>query len=152
MRFKTTRRSGCFWGRHILLLIAAGLPVLAGCTGAATSAEPRSIQVDILFLEQQPGVREALSQVESVLGVFSRRVEVTRYDLDTTEGAAFAEDKGLTAPVPLVIFINGSQTFEVDGRTVTFAGLPQGEGTGMVPDGSWTIADFAWVLTTAGSR
>ncbi len=117
---------------------------LAACAGSP-STKPGVVSVDILFLNHPP-VREVLTQVDSVLSVYGDKVSVTRYDFDTPEGAAFASQKGLSGHVPLAIFVNGSQTFEVNGRKVTFESFPQGAGTGMVPDGAWAVADLESVL------
>lgn len=46
----------------------------------------------------------------------------------------------------MAIFVDGEMTFEVDGRSVTFYSFPQGEGTGMVAEGVWTMADLRAVL------
>lgn len=117
---------------------------LAACAGSPPPT-PGVVTVDILFLNHPP-VRDVLTQVDPVLAAYGDKVSVTRYDSDTPEGAAFAKQKGLTGHVPLAIFINGSQTFDVNGRKVTFESFPQGAGTGMVPDGVWTVADLDSVL------
>ena len=87
--------------------------------------------------------------MEEVLGVvaeYGDQVAVITYDFDTPEGAAFAEEQGLTEHTPVAIFVNGEMTFEVNGRSVTFYSFPQGAGTGMVADGVWTMADLRAVL------
>lgn len=125
--------------------------VMTACSGAASSSAftstlaPGVVAVDIVFLNHPP-VRDVLTQVDPVLAAYGAKVSVTRYDFDTPEGAAFAEKKGLTGHSPLAIFVNGAQTFDVDGRTVTFESFPQGAGTGVVPDGAWTVADLDSVL------
>jgi len=101
--------------------------------------------VDILYLNHPP-VLPVLDQVASVLEPYGDKVKVTRYDFDTPEGAAFAKKVGITGHDPLAIFVNGSQTFNLDNRVVTFNSFPQGAGTGMVPDGAWSIDDLDAVL------
>jgi hypothetical protein len=117
---------------------------LAACAGSP-SPTPGVVTVDILFLNHPP-VRDVLTQVDPVLAAYGDKVSVTRYDVDTPEGAAFAKQKGLTGHVPLAIFVNGVPTFDVNGRKVTFESFPQGAGTGMVPDGAWAVADLDSVL------
>ena len=125
----------------ILALTACGsgtpTPVISDPSGTAT--------VDILYLNHPP-VLPVLDQVASVLEPYGDKVKVTRYDFDTPEGAAFAKKVGITGHDPLAIFVNGSQTFNLDNRVVTFNSFPQGAGTGMVPDGAWTIDDLDAVL------
>ena len=129
-----------------LSILAWAFIALAGaaCAGSPSPAAG-VVTVDILFLNHPP-VRDVLTQVDSVLATYGDKVGITRYDFDTPEGAAFAKKKGLTGHVPLAIFLNGSQTFDVNGRKVTFASFPQGAGTGMVPDGAWAVADLDAVL------
>ena len=38
---------------------------------------------------------------------------------------------------------------ELDGRAVKFYSFPQGQGTDVVPDGVWTMADLQAVLDLA---
>jgi len=141
------RRTDRIW----IQMALAAMMALTACGGAAPSSTPASavapgvVAVDIVFLNHPP-VRDVLTQVDPVLAAFGDQVSVTRYDFDTPEGAAFAENKGLTGHIPLAILVNGSQTFDVNGRTVTFESFPQGAGTGMVPDGAWTVADLDSVL------
>ena len=131
--------------RRLSLLVRTFIALaLAACAGSPSST-PGVVTVDILFLNHPP-VREVLTQVDAVLAVYGDKGSVTRYDFDTPEGAAFAKQKGLTGHVPLAIFVNGSQTFDVNGRKVTFESFPQGAGTGMVPDGAWAVADLESVL------
>jgi hypothetical protein len=93
-----------------------------------------------------------LANVDKVLNAYAGAVTVTRYDFDTPEGQAFAKKKRISSHVPLVIFINGSQVTDLGGRKVTFQSFPKGEGTGMVPDGDWSMADLAAALKTATGR
>ena len=131
--------------RRLSILVWAFIALaLAACAGSP-SPTPGAATVDILFLNHPP-VRDVLTQVDPVLAAYGDKVSVTRYDVDTTEGASFAKKKGLTGHVPLAIFVNGSQTFDVNGRKVTFESFPQGAGTGLVPDGAWTVADLDSVL------
>jgi hypothetical protein len=58
----------------------------------------------------------------------------------------------LTGHTPLAIFVNGSMQFTLDGRTVKFFSFPAGQGTGMVPDGGWSMADLQRVLDEATSK
>jgi len=131
--------------RRLSILVWALIALaLAACAGSP-SPTPGAATVDILFLNHPP-IRDVLTQVDPVLAAYGNKVSVTRYDVDTTEGASFAKKKGLAGHVPLAIFVNGSQTFDVNGRQVTFESFPQGAGTGMVPDGAWTVADLDSVL------
>jgi hypothetical protein len=134
-----------------LMLVMSVLFVLTACDANPLPSAPAApvasgtATVEIVFLNHPP-VRPVLDQVDALLKPYGAKVKVTRYDFDTPDGAAFAQKMGLTGHDPLAIFVNGSQSFNLDGRTVTFNSFPQGGGTGMVPDGAWTVTDLDAVL------
>lgn len=144
---------------HSMILVAQAAIVLLGLAACATNtpttaaipAPSGSVTVEIIYLNHPP-LRPILQQIDAVLKPYGDAVKVTRYDFDTPEGAAFAQKKGLTGHDPLAIFVNGAQSFNLDGRTVKFDSFPQGSGTGAVPDGAWTLADFDVVLKKTVSK
>lgn len=115
--------------------------MLAACSGTPDGP----VQVEIISLDHAP-IRPVVEEVLRVAVEYGDQVAVITYDFDTPEGAAFAEEQGLTEHTPVAIFVNGEMTFEVNGRSVTFYSFPQGAGTGMVADGVWTMADLRAVL------
>ena len=123
----------------IILLLAL---VLAAC-GTEQAVGP--VQVEIISLDHAP-IRPAVQEVLGLVAEYGDKVMVQSYNFDTPEGAAFAEEHDLTEHTPIAIFVNGETRFEVDGRTVKFYSFPQGEGTGMVAEGVWTMADLRTVL------
>ena len=134
--------------RRVLLIIGIVLTLTACGSGTPEPVIPapsETATVDIIYLNHPP-VLPILQEIDAVLNPYGDKVKVTRYDFDTTEGAAFAQKVGITGHDPLAIFVNGSQSFDLDGRTVTFNSFPQGGSTGMVPDGAWTVADLDTVL------
>jgi hypothetical protein len=132
-----------------IMEFAGAIVLLAACetsTPAAVVPVPSgTVTVDIIYLNHPP-VLPVLDQVDTVLKTYGDKVKITRYDFDTPEGAAFAKKMGLTGHDPLAIYLNGAQSFNLDGRMVTFNSFPQGAGTGMVPDGAWVITDLDGVL------
>ena len=132
----------------VLLMIGFLLTLTACRSGTPEPVVPvpsETVTVDILYLNHPP-VLPILEEVGSALKPYGERAKVTRYDFDTPEGAAFAQKMGITEHDPLAIFVNGSQSFDLNGRTVTFNSFPQGGGTGMVAEGAWTVADLDTVL------
>jgi len=113
---------------------------------------PGVVAVEVVYLNHPP-VRPVLAEVDNLLTAYGEQVNVARYDFDTPEGEAFAKARKLTEHTPLAIFINGSMEFRVNGRAVKFYSFPQGQGTGIVPDGAWTVEDLRQVLdqVTKGS-
>lgn len=139
--------------RNVVLLIflmfflaACGAAPEAG-TVPANSAAPANgaVLVEIVSLDHAP-IRPAVQEALAVAAEFGDRVAVQTYNFGTPEGDAFAAERDLTDHTPLAIFVDGEMEFEVDGRTVTFYSFPQGEGTGIVAEGTWTMADFRAVL------
>jgi len=115
---------------------------------ARPTVPPGVVAVEVVYLNHPP-VRPVLAEVDNLLATYGDRVDVARYDFDTPEGEAFAKARKLTEHTPLAIFINGSMEFTVNGRAVKFYSFPQGQGTGIVPDGAWTVEDLQQVLDQA---
>ena len=136
--------------RLFLLLL---LPLaLAACNGGAPSGNSGGavqgdeyIRIELIALNHPP-IRPAVEEVETLVAAYGDKVALQTYDFDTPDGAAFAEEHALTEHTPLAIFINGQMEFELEGRTIKFYGFPQGQGTGMVADGTWTLDDLRAVL------
>ena len=144
------------WSVLILLLAACGSTAApASAPQSPVASAPQSpvapagaVQVDIVYLNHPP-LRGVLADLDKLLATYGQRVHVTRYDFDTPQGEAFATSKGLAGHTPLAIFVNGEQQFTVSGHTIRFASFPQGQGTGMVADGEWTMQDLQTVLDGA---
>lgn len=145
--------------RRLSILILVALAV-AACTGgsgtapdAVGSSSPPServptedgIRVEIISLDHAP-IRPFTQAALEIAGSYGDDMTVIVYDFDTPEGKAFAEETGLTEHTPIAIFIDGRYEFDVNGRTVAFLDFPQGEGTGVVADGNWTMDDLRTVL------
>jgi hypothetical protein len=115
--------------------------ILTACGSVADGP----VLVEIISLDHAP-IRPTAAEALAAATTYGDKVTVLTYNFDTPEGAAFAEEKGLTEHTPIAIFVNGEMSFEVNGRSVTFFSFPQGEGTGMVAEGTWTMADLRAVL------
>jgi hypothetical protein len=103
------------------------------------------VLVEVISLDHAP-IRPAVQEALAVAAEFGDKVTVRTYNFGTPEGDAFAAERDLTDHTPIAIFVNGEMEFEVDGRAITFYSFPQGEGTGMVAEGVWTMADLRTVL------
>ena len=130
----------------LLIGVAIAL-IFSGCQKfpSASTGKP---SVDILYLNHGP-VLAVLQQVDPVLAAYGDQIQVNRYDFDTQEGAAFAKKMGINQHMPLAIYINGSDTFDLNGRKITFESFPQGAGTAIMAAGSWTFADLDAALKQA---
>jgi hypothetical protein len=138
-----------WWPVLALWLTACGAPYAPAPTSA--TAKPGAAIVEIAYLNHPP-VRPVLAEVDKLLATYGDRVSVTHYDFDTPEGQTFAKAKGLIEHTPVAIFVNGSMEFKLSGRSVKFYSFPQGQGTGMVPEGAWSVADLQAVLDQATAK
>ena len=138
------------------IAVMAMVMLLSACQSGAPSGASASsgsggatggLQVEVIYLNHPP-VRPIIQQIDQLLAGYSAKVSETKYDFDTPAGAAFAKKKGLVGHNPLVIFIGGSESFDLNGRNIKFESFPQGQGTGMVPDGAWSMADLKSILDT----
>jgi hypothetical protein len=143
--------------RYLRLFVI--LPALAfvACSGrsegsatgpASATGAPGSPKVEIAFLNHPP-VLGALAGVDKLFASYGDKVTVTRYDLETDQGAAFAKSKQLAGHVPLAIFVNGAMEVKLKDRTVKFYSFPQGQGTWMIASGTWTVEDLRETIDQA---
>jgi len=138
-----------------LTVLAFSLLMLAACSstssqsGSQVAGVPEgAVLVEIAYLNHGP-VRPILSDIDVLLADYGGKVVVERYDFGTPEGQTFAEERGLSDHTPIAIFVNGQTEFDLDGRPVEFYSFPQGQGTGVVPDGAWTLDDLRAILDRA---
>jgi hypothetical protein len=132
----------------VVTFIVVGVMILAACQSGGSSpvsSGSGGLHVDVIYLNHPP-VRPIIQEIDQLLAGYGAKVSETKYDFDTPAGAAFAKQKGLVGHIPMVIFIGGSESFNLNGRNIKFESFPQGEGTGMVPDGAWTMADLKTIL------
>jgi hypothetical protein len=132
--------------RNLALFLFLSL-VLAACGGGQANGQrgdPR-VLVEIISLDHAP-IRPAVQEAIDVVAEYGNKVTVQSYNFDTPEGEAFAEAHGLADHTPIAIFVNGEMEFDLGGRTVKFHSFPQGAGTGMAPEGTWSMADLRAVL------
>lgn len=107
------------------------------------------MRVEIGYLSHGP-VKDALNEVDKLLARYSGKVQVSRYDLDTVEGKAFAKRVNLTTHTPLVLYINGQMEVEgKEGRKVKLFSFPAGLGSGITPGSGWNMIDLEAALDRA---
>ena len=116
-----------------------------GNNSNAVSAVPGVPTIEIIYLNHSP-VRKVIAKIDDLLGQYGDRISVVRYTFSSSEGKSLADSRKLKGHIPLVIFIDASMDFKVDKRPVKFYSFPQGQGTGIVADGAWSIEDLKLVL------
>ncbi|MEX2323704.1 MAG: hypothetical protein WEA29_08060 [Acidimicrobiia bacterium] len=151
LKILQTRRQARQWQAVMLLLLALAL-VAAACSSDSSGSDGSllgdQVLIEIISLDHAP-IRPAVEDVLRLAAEYGDDIAVEAYFFDSPEGEDFAAEKGITEHVPLAIYINGVSEFIVESRTVKLEGFPQGEGTDVVADGSWTIDDLRVVLDRA---
>ncbi|MDR1510856.1 MAG: hypothetical protein LBS53_14625 [Synergistaceae bacterium] len=79
------------------------------------------VKVDAVgFFSHAPmrGTREA---IVDACAKFGGQVALTFYDETKSEGQDFMRDKGLSGHIPMRLYVNGKNTFTLEGREVSFS-------------------------------
>ncbi|WP_406864445.1 hypothetical protein ABZO31_29965 [Streptomyces sp. HUAS MG47] len=116
------------------LALAAALTV-GGCTADEKPAGKPAGDgpgVDLVYLNHPP-MQPVLKDIDAVLDDYEGRISVTRHEADSTEGAEFAEEHGLTGHVSIAVLIDGKLRFQ---------GFPAGRAPIKSAEGDWRIEDL----------
>jgi hypothetical protein len=103
--------------------------------GLAKAADP--VVIDVLFMDHGP-LRPTLNTIKDLFANYGDKISVRWHDFESREGEDFMAKMGVTRHVPLVIWINGKETMDIDGASCTFSGFPSGAGPAMF-QGKWTL-------------
>lgn len=146
----------------VIILVLSMSMSLLGCSKQESSASKSSIpasssnagstgakQVEIIYLAHPP-VQPIVDEISAI--VREQGIEPVIYNFDSSEGKEFAKDKKITEHVPIVIYIDGKNEFEVAGQQVKFYSFPADiDGAFPVQGGSWTSEDLIAVLQEGNS-
>ena len=130
-------------------LILSCLMVLSllGMPSNSSSKEP--IRIDVLYMNHGP-MRPTLRNLEDLFSRYGDKIAVFRYDFESEEGENFKAQKGIREHIPLVIWIDGKSTVQVNGKQVTLSGFPSGSGPSFF-QGKWEIRELEMALNQATS-
>jgi hypothetical protein len=106
------------------------------------SGEP--LRIDVLYMNHGP-MQPTLRSLRDLFPEYGNKVTVLWHDFESEEGNRFKAKMGIRRHVPLVIWINGESTLQVNARPVTFSGFPTGSGPAFF-QGKWEMADLENVL------
>jgi len=107
-------------------------------TEVSSSAVPTSpVSIVIAGYINHGPMQPTVRAIKEVLSKYDDKVAVTWIDLGTTQGESYFQDHGLTAHMNVII--NGTSTYQVDGKTVDFEWF---EGQ------QWTETDLDAVLAS----
>lgn len=91
--------------------------------------------VEILYMNHGP-VQPVLKKMRLEFAQFENKVKFKWYDFE--KDIEFKTKKGIDSHIPLVIWINNSNTVELNGVKVKFSGFPKNDGPTFAR-GKWEI-------------
>jgi hypothetical protein len=125
------------FGLLVLLVLSAG----AGVSAAAPTT------VDVLYMNHGP-LQETLGKMKMLFSNLGGKISVSWHDFESKDGEQFMANKGIKQHIPLVVWIDGKQKWNINAREVTFAGFPSGSGPAFF-QGKWTLDDLKAALDQA---
>jgi hypothetical protein len=121
---------------HFIFLAIFAFTVTAG------AAAP--VKIEVIYLNHGP-MQPTLRELRALLPEYGDRIAAHWYDFESEDGSRFKAEMGIRRHTPLIIYINGQSTFQMDGRSVAFSGFPTGSGPATF-QGKWKIDDLKAVL------
>ncbi len=122
--------------RVSMVMLAVSLFFVNSC--AAVEQEQAVIEA-VGFFSHFP-MRSTRQVIEEICAKFGGRVSLTLYDETRPEGQEFMASKNLSGHIPMRLYINGVNTFSLDGRDISFSDF-----VGY----AWTAADLEKAITLA---
>ncbi len=116
---------------YFMVLFLSSIPV------NAFSKNKEPVRIDVLYMNHGP-LRPILRELDDLFTGYDDKIEVYEYDFYSEEGERFKTRKGIKGHIPLVIWIDGKSTLEVNGNQVTFTGFPTGSGPASF-QGEWNM-------------
>lgn len=107
-------------------------------------AQAAAIEIDIFYLPHPPAMT-VVGKVEQMAGEFAN-VTVRKYSFDDPKSRKMVEKYHLTDHMPVAVFINGKDSFTVDGRSVRLRNFPKGDSFVPMFAGEWDYADLRAIL------
>lgn len=127
----------------VLCFLCVSLLFLGIASDQCLAKQP--LKMEILFMNHGP-MQPTIRNLKSLLKRYSGKVQAFWFDFNKKSGADFMKSKGIQGHIPLLIYINGAHTFNIEGKKVTFMGFPTGAGPYQQVQGQWTFDDLDKVL------
>ena len=131
-------------------LFPYGLMVLFLLVIPATALPAPPVSVEILYMNHGP-LLSTLKGIRELCNGYDKAVTVSWYDFESPEGEKFMAKKDVHQHLPLVIWIDGKSTVNVNGKEVQFVGFPTGSGPPSF-QGKWTLEDLRGALDQATGK
>jgi hypothetical protein len=143
-----------------LTVVAAGGGIPAGADSrkfliddkpvAASALQGKPVPVEILYMNHGP-LLSTIRGIKELCSGYEKAVTVTWYDFESPEGEKFKVQRGIKQHIPLVVWIAGKSTSEINGKEIQFAGFPTGSGPPSFR-GNWTMDDLRAALDRATGK
>jgi len=124
-----------------------GLMVLCLFFIPAVALPAQPVSVEILYMNHGP-LLSTLKGIRELCNGYGKAVTASWYDFESPEGEKFMARKGIQQHLPLVVWIEGKPTVNVNGKEVQFVGFPTGSGPPSF-QGKWTLDDLRGALDQA---
>jgi hypothetical protein len=102
------------------------------------------IAIEIFYLPHPPAMA-VVTKVEQVAGEFID-VSIKKYSFDDPNSRKMVEKYRLTDHMPVAVFINGQDSFTIDGRVLRLRNFPKGDAFVPTLAGEWDYADLRRIL------
>jgi hypothetical protein len=102
------------------------------------------IQMEIFYLPHRPAMA-VVSEVEKVAAEFDNIV-IREYSFADPDADKLLKKYNLTEHMPVAIFINGQDSFTVNGQKVNLRNFPKGDAFVPMFSGAWDYADLRIIL------
>jgi hypothetical protein len=117
----------------------------------AASARAAAIELEILYLPHRPAM-VVVDKVEQIAAGY-KDVVVKKYSFESPETEKILKKYKITDHMPVAIFINGRDSFTVDGRTLRLRNFPKGDAFVPMFAGEWDYGDLQAILADlAGAK
>jgi len=134
-------RRGYAWLVPLAAILLMTVAVLSSCSNPHSN---RTI-VEVFYLPHAPA-EEVVNRIRAMVAK-RNDVELLKYSFDDPATAALAKSYKIEGHMPVAVFIDGRDTYEVNGKKIVFINFPTDSSfapTGFT--GNWSYADIQKVL------
>jgi hypothetical protein len=110
----------------------------------------KEVKIDVVYMNHGP-LLSTLQEIKDLFGKYGKKIAVSWYDIESSEGEQFMTKKGIRGHIPLVIWMDNQLKFQVDGKEIIFAGFPTGSGPYFF-QGKWTMGDLQKALNQVTNK
>jgi len=119
--------------------------LLFGLSANAFSGElAHRVRIDVLYMNHGP-MQPTLRELRDLFQNYGNSIALFWHDFESEEGTRFKSEMGIRRHVPLVLWIDGKSTLQLNEQPTTFSGFPTGAGPSFF-QGKWKIADLKKAL------